>query len=238
MIDYVPTGAADAATHLEESVLGIQTGGKANKKRPAGDTSDSSSESEMPIAAKPAPKRRRVNKSNHLQDITADLDPSLAGPPADMSSMTSTIPLVIKPATGRGRGKGKQREEQADSVSSTPRGRKKLGVPKNKIDILPPQTQEALGLTASTSMSASRDASPVASRAPSPALTNVSATIYELDDQPPALKRAKRIDDNAMWKRIKTLEEAQRKVWTNIARRDIVKVCIEFASCVMVEIRI
>ena len=39
-----------------------------------------------------------------------------------------------------------------------------------------------------------------------------------------ALKKAKRIDDAGMWKRVKTLEEAQRKVWTNIARRDIVKV--------------
>jgi hypothetical protein len=40
----------------------------------------------------------------------------------------------------------------------------------------------------------------------------------------PPLKKAKKVDDTTMLKRIKTLEEAQRKVWKNIARREIPKV--------------
>ncbi|KAF9044838.1 hypothetical protein BDZ89DRAFT_1058935 [Hymenopellis radicata] len=38
------------------------------------------------------------------------------------------------------------------------------------------------------------------------------------------LKRAKRLDDAGMMKRVKTLEEQQRKVWSTIARRDVAKV--------------
>jgi DNA helicase INO80 len=45
--------------------------------------------------------------------------------------------------------------------------------------------------------------------------------VYELDEIVPPLKRAKKIDENAMAKRLKNLEEPQKKVWTNIARRDI-----------------
>lgn len=220
VIDYYShrlAGAADAAREVEESVLGINTSGKGSRKRAApGEASDSSSEIDVPIAARQNQHKRRKLAKSHMQDITAELEA-----PGDMSSMTGTIPLAIKPHTGRGRGKGKQREDHPESASSTPR-RRKPG-PKKKIDILPPQTQEALGLTAA-SLSTSRDASPAGSRAASPALTNVSATIYELDEEIPALKKAKRIDDVGMWKRVRTLEEAQRKVWTNIARRDVVKV--------------
>ena len=38
------------------------------------------------------------------------------------------------------------------------------------------------------------------------------------------MKRAKKVDDSTMLKRIKALEESQRKVWTNIAKRDVAKV--------------
>ncbi|KAL1749069.1 SNF2 family N-terminal domain-containing protein [Schizophyllum fasciatum] len=48
--------------------------------------------------------------------------------------------------------------------------------------------------------------------------------IYELDDVPPNLRRAKKADQNGQAKRVRTLEEAQKKVWTTIARRDVVKV--------------
>jgi DNA helicase INO80 len=51
-----------------------------------------------------------------------------------------------------------------------------------------------------------------------------SNIVYELDEAVPPLRRAKKVDDVAMLKRVKALEEAQRKVWTNIARRDVAKV--------------
>lgn len=206
---------------MEESLLGTHRSTKGSKKRPAPDDAyDSGSEIDVPIAVRHGHGGRpsKVRKTEgHMQDITADLEASLAG-----EISMSTIAIKPLPAGGKGRGKGKQRDDQVDSPSG--RGRKKPG-PKKKLDVLPPHTQEALGLTGSASISTSRDASPMGSRASSPALTNVSATIYELDDEIPALKKAKRIDDAGMWKRVKTLEETQRKVWTNIARKDVVKVC-------------
>jgi DNA helicase INO80 len=39
----------------------------------------------------------------------------------------------------------------------------------------------------------------------------------------PLLKRAKKVDEATMLKRIKALEESQRKIWKNIARREIPK---------------
>ncbi|KAF7311017.1 SNF2 family helicase ATPase [Mycena chlorophos] len=47
---------------------------------------------------------------------------------------------------------------------------------------------------------------------------------FELGEEVPPLKKAKKVDDGVMVKRIKTLEESQRKVWTSIARRDVAKV--------------
>ncbi|THH02834.1 hypothetical protein EW026_g83 [Hermanssonia centrifuga] len=215
--------AEDAAQHLEDSLLGIRGKGKGKKRPVSGDASDSSSELDVPIAFRHGPtlKKRKLTKS-HMQDITADLEQSVAA--GGLAAMTSTIPLTTKPLmiSGRGRGKGKQRAESIDSASVTPKQRKKPG-PKKKMDTLPPQTQESLGI-GSASVSTSRDITPIGSRATSPALTNISATIYELDETIPALKKARKVDDASMWKRVKSLEEAQRKVWTNIARRDVVKV--------------
>lgn len=65
-----------------------------------------------------------------------------------------------------------------------------------------------------------------ASRATSPTPTNGSTVIYELDEDVPALKRAKKVDDPTMVKRIQTLEEAQKKVWTKIARQEVPKVSL------------
>jgi DNA helicase INO80 len=39
----------------------------------------------------------------------------------------------------------------------------------------------------------------------------------------PPLKKAKKVDGATMLKRIKALEETQRKVWKNIARKEIPK---------------
>ncbi|GJE85992.1 SNF2 family N-terminal domain-containing protein [Phanerochaete sordida] len=207
-------GAA-AANELEESLLG-RGSAKSNRKRPAnGDSDDDSSEADIPIAARHGPltKKRRIAKGP-----APDSHP---GYPEAMASMTGTIPLPLGThISGRGKGKAKQQEDSVDSASATPRGRKRP----SKKSLLPPHTQEALGLSGSISATASRDITPAGSRAPSPALTTGSAAIWELDEVIPALKKARRIDDAGMWKRVKSLEDMQRKIWTNIAKRDIVKV--------------
>ncbi|KAG2753873.1 hypothetical protein P692DRAFT_201890414 [Suillus brevipes Sb2] len=79
---------------------------------------------------------------------------------------------------------------------------------------------EASHLSSSLAAIYKKDITPSASRPVSPALTATSV-VYELDEIVPPLKRAKKIDENAMAKRLKNLEEPQKKVWTNIARRDI-----------------
>ncbi|KAG1843860.1 SNF2 family N-terminal domain-containing protein [Suillus tomentosus] len=103
--------------------------------------------------------------------------------------------------------------------SATPKGRKRGGGGKK---LLPPDTLEGLGI-ASAGASVAGDIKPSASRPVLPALTATSV-VYELDDIIPPLKRAKKIDENAVAKRLKTLEEAQKKVWTNITRREVAKV--------------
>ena len=209
-------GAADAANELEVSLLGATHGkSKVVRKRPAGDdTDDDSSDPDVPIAMRHGNKKRKLAQGL----VPGSTESRTHTIPESMAAMTGTIPL--KGFASKGKGTSIQREDSYDSVSATPRRRKKPG----KRGILPPHTQEALGL-GSVSASVSRDITPSASRAPSPTLTNVSATIYELDEAIPALKKARRIDDAGMWKRVKSLEETQKKVWTSIARKDVVKVC-------------
>lgn len=64
------------------------------------------------------------------------------------------------------------------------------------------------------------DITPSISRPTSP----LSSVIFELDENVPPLKKAKKMDNGAIQKRVRALEDAQKKVWTNIARRDVAKV--------------
>jgi DNA helicase INO80 len=213
-------GAEDAARELEESLLGSRSKNKRKDplKRPANDAvSDASSDLEIPIPAarkdKPANKKRKVDKdaSAIADEFERAVNESSASP--------------VKPSKAKGKGKVPQlREPSVESTATlplTPKGRKKAAA-KKKFDGLHP---DATGLGSATG-SVAGDATPSASRPASPALTTTSTVVYELDEVVPPLKRAKKVDDSAKAKRLKALEEAQRKVWTNIARRDVAKVRI------------
>jgi DNA helicase INO80 len=125
----------------------------------------------------------------------------------------------LKVSLSKLKGKVKQqREPSLDSASTgTPKTRKRPG-PKKKTGLaLEVETEQG-----SRPASLLGDVTP-ASRPSSPAPLNTTM-VYELDEQMPPMKKAKKVDDSILIKRIKTLEEAQKKVWTNLARRDIVKV--------------
>ncbi|RDB29552.1 putative DNA helicase INO80 [Hypsizygus marmoreus] len=207
------SGAEDAARELERSVLGdfpesliphVQpTSGKGRDitKRPPSDTG--SDIDVPPTGQKPGPAQKKRKLNNGGIQERSDVLPASA---------------VLKLS----KGKGKQREGSHDSVSvsATPKPSRRKG-PRKKLGLVPELALE-LG---SHPPSVSGDVTPAisASRPASPTPA-VSSVIFELGDVIPPLKKAKKVDDHAMAKRVKTLEEAQRKVWTNIARRDIAKV--------------
>ncbi|OCH96546.1 hypothetical protein OBBRIDRAFT_815823 [Obba rivulosa] len=194
--------------------------GAPSRGRDKHDLSGSDSEADIPIAKSGhIHKKRKVEK-----DLAAGKDERLGVDEqiSAVSAVPSPVRKLVAGARGKGKGKQLQREQSQDSVSVTPKVRKKPG-PRKKLDTLPPQTQDHLGI-GSASASVAGDLTPVGSRPASPALTNVSAPMYELDEAIPPLRRAKKIDDTAMAKRVRTLEESQRKVWMNIARRDVAKV--------------
>jgi DNA helicase INO80 len=216
--------AEDAAREVEESILGhsnalalagLGDNKPTTKRHASGAVSDGSSDLDIPIPFRkglgPANKRRRLDRDDDIMDA---LDRAIAG---------QSLPLALNPFKYEAKGKGKQiqREVSLDSVSTAPKAPRRKPGPRTKLDTLPPETLDSLGLGAS--MPASAVATPSVSRLSSPALT-ASTVVFEIGEAIPPLKRAKRVDDNAMLKRIKALEEAQRKVWTNIARRDVAKV--------------
>lgn len=213
-------GAEAAARELEESLLGSRSRTKRNppKRSANGAVSDASSDLDIPTST--ARKDKPVNKKRRI-----DHDASAI---ADEFERTVNEGSTSPAKTTKSKGKGKvsqlreQSVESAITSSLAPKGRKKAAARK-KHDALYPDGVGHSGL-GSTPGSVAGDATPSASRPPSPTLTATSAVVYELDEVVPPLRRAKKVDDNAMAKRLKSLEEAQRKVWTNIARRDIAKV--------------
>ncbi|KAA1468168.1 hypothetical protein DENSPDRAFT_833380 [Dentipellis sp. KUC8613] len=219
----------DAARELEESLLGPSKASKGKGKGKAKETKRvasrapseaSGSDLDVPPSRKGGPNKRR-KLAKDANDITADLERSIAD---DQRSVVSAQEPTPK-STTKGKGKGKQaqaREQSIDSVAATPKPPRKRG-PRRKLDTLPPQTQELLGLS-SAAPSIAGDATPAGSRPASPAPTVTSTTVFEIDEAPPPLKKAKRVDETTMLKRVKALEEMQRKVWKNIARREVAKV--------------
>jgi DNA helicase INO80 len=163
--------------------------------------SDEESELDVPLAQ--APKRRKTGKEPH-QEIAVHLQG------VSSASLYSTPPTFAK-----GKGKNKVAGELMPDVEG--KSRKKPG-PKRKAELQLPGLQE-IGIAHSLS----GEETPVASRPASPVPT-VMSTIYELDEVIPPLKKARKVDDATMVKRVRNLEEAQRKVWTNIARSHVVKV--------------
>lgn len=204
-------GAEDAALNPERMVLHPKQRSKIddNRKRSVpGPGSDLESEMDnSKTADAPATKKRRLDNTT----ISNGVDFS-AVQESKISSKT--------------KGKGKQ-EMSPDSVSVTPRpGRKKPG-PKKRVGLALELDNEQGRPSPSSFMG---DLTPAVSRPTSPALTH-TPMVYELDEPIPPMKKAKKVDDSAMVKRIKSLEEAQRKVWTNIARRDVAKVILSLNVC-------
>ncbi|KAF9474476.1 hypothetical protein BDN70DRAFT_884789 [Pholiota conissans] len=137
---------------------------------------------------------------------------------ADHPQIQEPVSLKLSISKLKGKAKQTQREPSHDSISTTPKVRRKPG-PKKRAGVALELESEQV----SRPSSLMGDVTPAVSRPNSPVPTNTTM-VYELDEQIPPLKKAKKVDDNAMVKRIKSLEEAQRKVWTNIARRDVAKV--------------
>ncbi|KAH0590582.1 hypothetical protein H2248_000718 [Termitomyces sp. 'cryptogamus'] len=199
-------GAADAAHELERSILG--------------DYNDHD------IAHSSKPGKSRDSGKLGLPDHS---DQQGDKPPAKKRKLDNGLPLSA-PVTVSGDGKssvkrkGKTalpRDATPDSLSATPKQPRKKATAKKHLGLSP---ELELKLS-SNPPSAFGDVTPAVStsRPPSP-VPVTSGIIFELDDEIPPLKKAKKVDEHAIAKRLKALGESQRKVWTNIARRDITKV--------------
>jgi chromatin-remodeling ATPase INO80 len=224
-------GAEDAARELEESVLGASTPSKVKRKAVENKkqyiASDaSSSDLDVPAARDQgrANKRRKLGKDS---DITADLERSIAEDQRSVASAQDTQkPTPGTKTKSKAKGKLGAREQSVDSVSATPKASRKRPGLRRKLDAIAPQTLETLGL-GSAPPSVAGDLTPGGSHPPSPTLTATSGTVFDMDMAIPPLKKAKKVDDATMLKRIKVLEESQRKVWKNIARKEIPKVSLK-----------
>ncbi|GLB36274.1 putative DNA-binding domain containing protein [Lyophyllum shimeji] len=205
------SGAEAAAHELERSILGDFNDVNPHYASKSGKGRDTSkrilSEHGEIDLARPDDEAGPAHKKQKL-DNGANLDNPLHGPEVKFS------------AKGKVKGKQVLREATPDSASVTPKATRKKG-PRKKLGLGADLELEL----ASHPPSASGDATPALSisRPPSPAALSLGI-IFELNESIPPLKKAKKVEDHVMAKRVRALEEAQRKVWTNIARRDIAKV--------------
>ncbi|KAH8120417.1 SNF2 family N-terminal domain-containing protein [Phellopilus nigrolimitatus] len=220
------SGAEDAARELEESVLGVgpSTNRHGRYDRRKRDAASALSDGSSDLDALNMNRRNGElvpNKKRKLdaaeEDITDELERSIAGD--DAQSISAAIARRPYSAKGKGKGRATPVPSIAGSETGAVKARKKPG-PRKKGDPLALRSQE-FG-PPSTTASIAGDITPTPSGPPSPALS--ATMIYEIGEVAPPLKRAKRVDEYTMFKRIQGLEEAQRKVWQNIARRDVVKV--------------
>ena len=201
---YDDISAQEAAQELEDAVTAATNRAEAKKRSAEQILSDASSELET-ISTKtkqPATKKRKTGETGAV-DVVASLRAS---------------------AAGKKKGKQATREGSIDSTSGVKQTKRRSG--KKKLESGALQNPDLLSVLPSISVGG--DLTPATSRPSSPALTpmpdKLNATVFELDEQVPQLKKAKKVDEATMLKRVRALEETQKKVWTTIARRDIPKV--------------
>ncbi|KAF9787052.1 DNA ATP-dependent helicase [Thelephora terrestris] len=201
---YDDISAQEAAQEFEDAVTAATNRSEAKKRSAEQVMSDASSEMETisTKAKQPAKKKQRTGEAGAIDVVTA----------------------LRASAAGKRKGKQATREGSIDSSSGAKPPRRRGG--KKKTEAGAAQNPDLLSVA--PSISAGGDLTPATSRPSSPAMTPVSdrlnATVFELNEQAPQLKKAKKVDDATMLKRVRALEETQKKVWTTIARRDIPKV--------------
>jgi len=200
---YDDISAQEAAQELEDAVTAATNRAEAKKRSAEQVLSDASSELE-PRLKQPAAKKRKTGEMGAVDVVTS----------------------LRASAAGKKRGKQATREGSIDSTSGVKQPRRRGG--KKKLEAGALQNPDLLSIA--PSLSAGGDLTPATSRPSSPALTPMSdklgAAVFELDEHVPQLKKAKKVDEATMLKRVRALEETQKKVWTTIARRDIPKVSL------------
>ncbi|KAJ3737090.1 SNF2 family DNA-dependent ATPase [Lentinula guzmanii] len=186
--------------------------GKAGEKRPATQmVTDGTDETDiLSSTIKHAAKKRKLESG--ATDILADEEQFIDSEGPKLQPIPPSVKLV----------RGKlvpfiPRDTSLDVIPPGKAARKRP--PRKKVPIAPELMQEV----PSAPPSVAGDFTPTVSRAATPMHVH-TGVIFEMDEPVPPLKKAKKADDAALLKRVKTLEDAQRKVWTTIARRDVVKV--------------
>lgn len=203
---YDDISAQEAAQEFEDAVTAATNRSEAKKRSAEQVLSDASSELDTVTTKtkQPANKKRKTGEAGAVDVVTA----------------------LRASAAGKRKGKQATREGSTDSTPGVKQPRRRTG--KKKLDAGTLQNPDLLSVAAS--ISAGGDFTPATSRPSSPAMTPMSdrlnATVFELNEQAPQLKKAKKVDDATMLKRVRALEETQKKVWTTIAKRDIPKVCL------------
>ncbi|KAG6832455.1 hypothetical protein H0H92_001501 [Tricholoma furcatifolium] len=193
--------AADAAHELERSILGEYNDNevlpsRSGKGREGGKMGNSDQDMDFDQHSdRPAHKKRKLDNGVVL---------------------TKSLDSDGKPSKGKGKAKAPLRDATPDSLSATPKQpRKKMAAKKLELELKVTSHPPSVSGDVTPAVSISRPSSPI---------TVTPGVIFDLTEEIPPLKKAKKVDDQVMVKRLKALEESQRKVWTNIARRDIAKV--------------
>lgn len=153
-----------------------------------------SDESDFDIPIRPHFVKRR--KNDEIDDITDELERSVA----DDNSRAAT------PA-------GKWKKGKSKAIDDMLKEAQKRGKRKRNINDPTPESGKYLA--------PSEDGTPLPSAPNSPTLK----IVYELSESIPPLRRpTKKLEGAHAIRRIKAVEDAQLKVWTTIARKDVQKV--------------
>lgn len=167
----------------------------------------------------------RKRKLDEIEEIHSDAPSSVAVPAKKKVGRQKKVPTGDEgPKAPRKRGPRK--------TKTTPVTGSKLPSeePQHPQHPQPHSYQNRLSPSIAGSVGFSVDVTPIPSTPSSPTLTVISNMVYgpgfwPLDEPVPSLKKSKKLEPSQAARRVVALEESQRRVWLNIARKDVVRVC-------------
>lgn len=167
----------------------------------------------------------RKRKVDDIEDLHSDAPSSIVVPAKKKAGRQKKIP------TGEEGIKAPRKRGPRKKPTTIPATSSKLPSeePQQAPLHLPHTHQNRLSPSITGSAGFSLDATPIPSTPSSPTLTAISSlgfgpSFWPLDETVPYLKRPKQLDPSQASKRVMALEESQRRVWINIARKDVVRV--------------